>query len=625
VTDADVADGAVPHLAFRAARRRWQVVVAGALVGLLAAAAVGTVLPHKFRATAKVVVNPVPSDSPDARSRATGSVSMETEAQIARGGNVRELAATKYLPRTVSPTVLGSGLTVSVVPNSSVLRFDFDAKKSAVAVAAAQAYAAAYLDNRAATAQTFVSNVIGQLQSQIDTTQKQITRTKAARDAAAPRSGERQRQQVALNALNDKLLTAENDLATQQNAQIQPGTEITKPSASKRTGVSLPALLGLGLLLGLLLGLGAATLRERTDPRLREAGDIQDDLGVPLLAILPPHDPDSVIDPDSAAADAYRQLRNEIFLGPNPPVVLAISRVDPDTGTGDVTANLAVLLSRSGRRVCVIDTDTGPRRLESLLEGMDRVGLVHAGAGDGYEPGIAVVTQRHGVGQAKLGDVLASPLFARMVDATRLEAEVVLIDAPPALSSAGQAVLSTADAALLVVTRRRTRRQDVLVAEERIKRVGSRLVGTAVRESDPVRDTTAPSSTPDQQPAALPAGDQTALPTATGGIPSNVRVSAGATYRPDPPTTHVTAEPFPSEPVVQEPHDPFVRVSPTPQSAAYDEGGWGTPEGPDGIEGVLETADVAVGWPIDSHDADSTDANGASSGLGWPESHRAIP
>src|SRR5436190_8674144 len=429
---------------------------------------------------------------------------MGTEAQIARSSVVRDLAGRKYLPPSLDPQLLNSGLVVSVVPDSAVLRFAFTAKQADVAVAGAQAYAAAYLDNRGATARAFVDDVIQQLAAQAKTTQTQIDRARAARDSAPLGSSERQRQQAQVGSLNQKLLTIENDLATRQNSSIEPGSEITKPTSAHRTGAKGPAVVALGLLLGLILGLALATLRERTDPRLLEAGDIQDDLGVPLLAVLPPHDPDAVIDPDSAAADAYRQLRNEIFLGPRPPVVLAVSRVDPATGTGDVTANLAVLLSRSGRRVCVIDTDTGPRRLETLLEGVERVGLVHADPdGDGLDAGIAVVTQREGVGQAKLGDVLASPLFARLVDATRHEAEVVLIDAPPALSSAGQAVLSTADAVLLVVTRRQTRRSDVLTADDRIRRVGSRLIGTAARESERARETVPTTVQPEPGPPAL--------------------------------------------------------------------------------------------------------------------------
>ncbi|MFL6238682.1 MAG: hypothetical protein ACJ735_04200 [Actinomycetes bacterium] len=599
MTDADTSGGAPQHLVLRAARRRWQVVVAGMIVGLLAGLIAAIALPHKYVAAAKVVVNPVPSDRPDqGHTSATPPVTMGTEAQIARSSVVAALAATKFLPTSVDPHVLSSGLVVSVVPDSSVLRFAFTARKASDALAGAQAYAAAYLDNRATTARRFVSSVITQLRQQISDLHDQIARVKAARDAAPRGSAERERQTVALNTLNQNLLTAETGLAAQQNAQIEPGTEITAPTSAGRAGANAAVVVLLGLIVGGGLGLLAATLWERTDPRLREAGDIQDDLGVPLLAVLPPHDAHTIIDPDSAAADAYRSLRNEIFLGPRPPVVLAVSRVDPATGTGDVTANLAVVLARSGRRVCVIDTDTGPHRLETMLDGVDRVGLVHAAGGDNpFEPGIAVLTQKEGVGSAKLGDVLASPLFARLVDATRTEADVVLIDAPPVLTAAGQAVLSTADAALLVVTARRTRRDDVLAADDRIRRVGSRLIGTAVREGARV-PVLAPAPRELEQ-AALSAAERPALPS----------------YQPVPPTNNPVYQPADVHASTSAP-GPVVPPGVPEQPLS-------TAPVPAGV-GLAERA-TALGWPpgpVDhSVSARPVDAN---SDLGWPESRRAI-
>jgi Mrp family chromosome partitioning ATPase len=579
-------------------------------LGLVAAGALAAGLPHKYMATSKVVVNQVPSDTPD-QTKTTPAVAIGTEAQIARSSVVRDLAGQKYLPKSMDPHLLNSGLVVSIVTDSAVLRFDFTAKRADQALAGAQAYAAAYLDNRGATARAFVDDVIQQLQSQVKTTQQQIDAAQKAKNNAPSGSSERTRQQAQLNTLNQKLLNIDNDLATRQNSRVEPGSEITKPTAAHRTGTQAPVVIAAGLILGLVVGLGAATLRERTDPRLREAGDIQDDLGVPLLAVLPPHDPDAVIDPDSAAADAYRTLRNEIFLGPRPPVVLAVSRADSETGTGDVTANLAVLLSRSGRRVCVIDTDTGPRRLETLLEGVDRVGLVHAPGGDSLDAGIAVVTQREGVGQAKLGDVLASPLFARLVDATRSEAEVVLIDAPPALSSSGQAVLSTADAVLLVVTRRRTRRSDVLAADDRIRRVGSRLIGTAVRESERVREAAPAAIRAEQPQPALPRGGRPALP-GEPGVASNVRVGAGTVHHPNGPNDAFE----PQRPVWEPPtpmSGPSPRRSPEP-----------TPVPVHATNGD-QHASTPLGWPeTEPETAPETPTTGTASGLGWPPLRPAI-
>src|SRR5438105_3232342 len=91
------------------------------------------------------------------------------------------------------PVVVAEVVVVSIVPESSVLRFAFTAKRPAVAVAGAQAYAAAYLDNRSSTARTFVDGVILQLKAAAAATQKQIDAATAARDRARSGSTERQR------------------------------------------------------------------------------------------------------------------------------------------------------------------------------------------------------------------------------------------------------------------------------------------------------------------------------------------------------------------------------------------------------------------------------------------------
>ncbi|MDX6284912.1 MAG: tyrosine-protein kinase Etk/Wzc [Frankiales bacterium] len=632
--DADGAGGAVQHLVLRAARRRWPIVVVAVVITMGLGLGLSTQLPHKYTAVAQVLVNSVPSDASDpTKPKTIGLVQMSTEATVARSSIVRA-AAVKRLPPGIRPGVINQGV-ITVVADTRVLRFAITARKKASATAAAAAYAQGYLDNRTTAATTYVAGQTKRLAGQIASLEKQITTVTAQRNAAAEGSSERQSLNIRLKALNTDLDAAQIALVTITNSPIQPGQIIQSPSDAQLTGPTAPSVLGIALLLGLIVGLALATLRERTDQRLLEPGDLQDDLGVPLLAELPPPTSDGgVLDPDGAAADAYRSLRNEIFLGPNPPEVLAVTRVDATTSTGDVTANLAVLLARSGRRVCVIDTDTGPgQRLETLLQGVDRVGLVHPGPdGRMVEPGIAVVTQREGIGQAKLGDMLASPLFKQLVDATREDAEVVLIDAPPALTSAGQAVLATADGVLLVVTKRRTRRRDVQNAKQRIRRAGSRLVGTALRDTEtrqrgPVGRPGRRGPVPTPQPALSPP-ERPALPggfTPTGAAATidmgpisgtvtdagvigpdqeSFRVSRPAAYQP-------SGEPIAPPPPRPTPVPPQPTPAPTPPAP--------TP-GPAAAAGEADPVSVPLGWPSTPRPNGRSRRNdGEPAGLGWPE------
>src|SRR5205085_9183658 len=76
----------------------------------------------------------------------------------------------------------------------------------------------------------------------------------------------------------------------------------------------------LGLLLGLVLGIGLAFLREALDTRVRSSDEIGERLGLPLLARLP--EPPRRLrqanrlvmldDPSSPEAEAFRMLRNNL-------------------------------------------------------------------------------------------------------------------------------------------------------------------------------------------------------------------------------------------------------------------------------------------------------------------------
>jgi hypothetical protein len=263
---------------------------------------------------------------------------------------------------------------------------------------------------------------------------------------------------------------------------------------------------------------------------------------------------------------------------------------------------------------------------------VDRVGLVHAGGDGTMEPGIAVVTQREGLGQAKLGDLLASPMFSRMVKATRQEAEVVLIDAPPALTSAGQAVLATADAVLLVVSRRQTRRRDVTNAQERIKRAGSRLVGAALRDSEarqrgpmstPGRRVTVPDAQPALPPHERPAltggdGPQTQPQTIEGtGVGIDITADASGEFRISRPTVY---EPASAAPSSQPPAPPVTTPSapapptPTPSAPAPSAP---APSAPAPSAPTPDATPIPVGWPPSARS--NGHAHGDPAGLGWPD------
>ena len=126
------------------------------------------------------------------------------------------------------------------------------------------------------------------------------------------------------------------------------------------------------VLLGLVLGVGLATLAENLDRRIRSPEEAARYLRLPLLTVIPAIDPKSeggkpegkaelvaYHQPRSHAAECYRNLRTSILFStgrPVPKTILVTSAVGGE-GKSTTAANLAVVMTQSGRRVLLIDAD----------------------------------------------------------------------------------------------------------------------------------------------------------------------------------------------------------------------------------------------------------------------------
>lgn len=124
----------------------------------------------------------------------------------------------------------------------------------------------------------------------------------------------------------------------------------------------------LGAVLGLMLGVGAAFLREQLDDRVRSRDDVLRACGLPVLAELPLDEevskgdaskPAMVVRPSGAFAEATRGLRTSIqFLGVDKPVSrLVVTSPVPDDGKSLVSANLAIAFAKAGAKTLLVSAD----------------------------------------------------------------------------------------------------------------------------------------------------------------------------------------------------------------------------------------------------------------------------
>ncbi len=254
----------------------------------------------------------------------------------------------------------------------------------------------------------------------------------------------------------------------------------------------------LGLVLGLVLGIALAFLREALDTRVRSSEEIEERLGLPLLARVPEpprrlrkHDKLVMLaEPHGAQAETFRLLRTNldfVRLANAPRTILVTSALARE-GKSTTSANLAIALARAGRRVALVDLDLRRPAFDRLFDlngpGVTEIALRQAELEDVLVPLVFTAPERngtapiaasngaangnghgHGIQRGELvvigsgplppnpGEFAGSTAIARVLEELRRHFDMVVIDTPPALQVGDPMSLSAHVDAVLVVCR----------------------------------------------------------------------------------------------------------------------------------------------------------------------------
>ncbi len=259
----------------------------------------------------------------------------------------------------------------------------------------------------------------------------------------------------------------------------------------------------LAAIVGLAFGIGLAFLRQRMDARVGQHEGLDAILGTPVLAVVPhvggrrKSMGSTVIalsDPESAAAEAYRSARPVLLHRASEHEAKTILVTGPGQGEGKstTTANLGVVLARSGYRVVLVSCDLRKPTLHRLF-------------GLASEPGLSDVLQHRfslrdalvrtgvpnlvllptGVPPANPSELLGSGAMAAVVKELRANADFVLLDSPPSLVVADALELApVVDGILAVVDGSRTTQADVSRLRAQLDQVGGHLLGCVLNNLD---------------------------------------------------------------------------------------------------------------------------------------------
>ncbi|MCL4507136.1 MAG: CpsD/CapB family tyrosine-protein kinase [Chloroflexi bacterium] len=196
----------------------------------------------------------------------------------------------------------------------------------------------------------------------------------------------------------------------------------------------------------------------------------------------------TLTDPQSAAAEAYRSLRTNLYFASLDAPAKTIVVTSPAAGEArtSVMANLAVVMAQTGKKVIAVEADLRHPSLHEYFGMKNERGLGDVLSEDDDPVQIPLYTADiRGLSVLPGGAVHSAPLdllsSSRMTDViAKLTdmADVVLFNAAPMLDVSDTAMLaSKTDGVLLVVQMGKTRRADAQQAKDILTRAHARLIG----------------------------------------------------------------------------------------------------------------------------------------------------
>lgn len=519
----------------RVLARRWRWLVGAAVVVMTVVAAITFTLPKVYRAEAQVLLL---TD----RTGALFPFDDRLEEAIRREP-LAELAFTETREyRDIVDAALGYEAHLDVhllLPDSADgraqatgLRFTAEQATPAQAQDAAERAASIYVTLRAQQDRADAESRRAHLQSTLDRLEQQRrellspleelrqrrsattdateisrldTEISAAEDAARP----------ALDALDARLTEVRSDLLAVDERLV--GLEETEAAARVSSDARLPnapvapntgRLMLIGGLAALVLGIAAAALRDALDRSAHDTARLVTLLGLPVLGRIPKlprsrRAPGAVRPFDQLppeVASSYRVVLNSLWLlvTDSPLQSIAITSDRRKTGKTQTTVNLATAEAMRGTRILVIDTDFAQPSLAA------RLGLTPATVGLGSllrgECAVEAAIRPTGVANLHLIDaageggtdidLLRSSVMSDLLRSLYVHYDLILLDAPPTLSTAdARLVAAHADGVVVVYDPRESRIEDLKATVDLLSAAHTAVLGLVANRAGPARQT----------------------------------------------------------------------------------------------------------------------------------------
>jgi capsular exopolysaccharide synthesis family protein len=477
-------------------RRKWWIVAAlvvtvGVALGRLA------LQTPEYRATTNLLLATSSSVDP-----VTGQ---PVVANAKQAQNEADLAASSVVA-AVAQQQLGfpAEVTATAAPTSDRLAISAVSDDPEEAAEVANAFAAAYVEVRRNQSIDGYRSSVEALQPQIDELEGQIAELDDELVDAEPEqrealSADRERladQLATYSEILDRLSAAGSLAAISRPQVIDPALPPADPFEPQ-----VEQTLALALAAGLVLGIALAYLVEYLDDTVRDPHQLERFTSVPVLASIPgptrrrsrTTPVELFIDQRSgeAATEAMRSLRTAIQFYAADHQVRSIVITSPNAAEGKTTtlANLAVAFNEASQRIAIFSTDLRRPVVHDFFGLQQAPGLTDVVLSQALVSDVARRLQRFpqlvvvpsGPVPPNPVEILNTSTAMKTFDAMEQTAQLVMFDSPPVLPVADALVLAArADAVIVVVAYRRTRRGQLRAALEALSNVDATVLGLVI-------------------------------------------------------------------------------------------------------------------------------------------------
>jgi capsular exopolysaccharide synthesis family protein len=259
----------------------------------------------------------------------------------------------------------------------------------------------------------------------------------------------------------------------------------------------------INVLMALAMGLGAATLTalaaETLDQAIRQPGDVERKLNLPLLGSIPllakgVSPKEAMRDPRSHFWEAYFSVRTALQFSTTDGVPRSLLVISTRPGEGKTTTSVALAhsLARLGAKTLLIDADLRKPSLHQLLGLSPALGLSNVLAGanrldqvvqDTEQPGLWVITS--GPLPPTPAELLADNRLRLLCAEAEERFDVVIFDGPPVMGFADAPLISAVVAGtVLVVEAAKIRRGQVIATLHRLRMARAKVIGAVLAKFD---------------------------------------------------------------------------------------------------------------------------------------------